>query len=155
MNLTFYFLDENASESMLEFLRTRKEREFEKRLLTRKGVDVSKIGLDLAPVIGSKPSDFLPKSIEELRKEAPKKNIMVGTCEHEGLLFASLGPSNFDEKGIDKLLALLITEENHEDFEALREEAKKMYLKKLSDDEDDKEVAARGYIQVKLNCTKK
>ncbi|CAL2049913.1 unnamed protein product [Caenorhabditis brenneri] len=140
--------DENASESMLAFLRTKKEKEFEKRLLTRKGVDVSKIGLDLAPVIGTKPSDFLPKSIEELRKEAPKKNIMVGTCEHEGLLFASLGPSNFDEKGIDKLLALLITEENHEDFEALREEAKKLYLKKESEEEDDKEVAARGYIQL-------
>uniref|UniRef100_A0A1I7X660 Carboxylic ester hydrolase n=1 Tax=Heterorhabditis bacteriophora TaxID=37862 RepID=A0A1I7X660_HETBA len=52
-----------------------------------KGMDVSKIGLDLAPVVGSTSSDFLPKSIAELRKEMPKKNIMVGTCEYEGLLF--------------------------------------------------------------------
>ncbi|CAB3401147.1 unnamed protein product [Caenorhabditis bovis] len=139
--------DENPSESMLSFLRTRREKEFEKRLLTRKGVDVSKIGLDLAPVIGYKPSDFLPKPIDELRKEAPKKNIMVGTCEYEGLLFASLGPAHFDEKGIDKLLSLLITEENHSNFEELRKEAKELYLKN-ENNEDDKEAQARGYIEL-------
>ncbi|CAI5455918.1 unnamed protein product [Caenorhabditis angaria] len=138
-------IEQNPSENMLSFLRTKKDKEFEKRLLTRKGVDVSKIGLDLAPVIGSKPSDFLPKSLDDLRKEAPKKNIMIGTCEHEGLLFASLGPNNFDEKGIDKLLALLITEENHQNFEELREEAKALYMKK---DEEDKEAITKGYIEL-------
>ena len=53
---------------MLEFLRLRKDREFEKRLLTRKGMDISRMGLDLAPIIGHSQDDFLPQSIAELRE---------------------------------------------------------------------------------------
>lgn len=68
----------------------RKDREFEKRLLTRKGVDISRMGLDLAPIIGTTVDDFLPKPISQLREEAPKRNIMAGTCQHEGLLFGKL-----------------------------------------------------------------
>ncbi|CAD6191147.1 unnamed protein product [Caenorhabditis auriculariae] len=139
--------EENATSEMISYLKTRKEKEFERRLLTRKGVDVSKIGLDLAPVIGKSPEDFLPKPIDELRKEAPKKNIMVGTCEYEGLLFATLGPTNFDVKGIDKLLDLVITNEYHEDYVDLRREARALYLRKEGD-EDDRDAAARGFIRL-------
>src|SRR3569623_936203 len=40
--------------------------------------------LDLTPVIDG---DFLPKPIEDLRKEVPKKQIMTGVTKCEGLLF--------------------------------------------------------------------
>ncbi|KAK6057525.1 Carboxylesterase [Cooperia oncophora] len=103
--------DVQTSRSLVNFLRHRRWKEL------RNGVDVSKIGLDLAPVIGSTPDDFLPKSIDELRKEAPKKNALIGTCQHEGLLF-----------GIEKLLSVVITPENHSNFEELRRQARDLYL---------------------------
>uniref|UniRef100_A0A8R1DMQ2 COesterase domain-containing protein n=1 Tax=Caenorhabditis japonica TaxID=281687 RepID=A0A8R1DMQ2_CAEJA len=32
-------------------------------------------------------NDFFPKPMAELRKEAPKKPVMIGCAEHEGLMF--------------------------------------------------------------------
>lgn len=49
------------------------------------GVDLSKVGYDLGPVLDG---DFLPKSIDELRAEAPRKTALVGTCEYEALIFS-------------------------------------------------------------------
>ncbi|GMT33076.1 hypothetical protein PFISCL1PPCAC_24373, partial [Pristionchus fissidentatus] len=132
-----------TSREMIEFLRTRKGREFERGLLGRKGMDVSKVGLDLAPVIDG---EFLPKTIDELRKEAPKKNIMVGTCEHEGLLFAVLAPNSFDEKGIDKLLSIVIPPELNPEWKELREEAKSIYMEGV--DEYDRQEVARAYVKL-------
>ncbi|WKY14686.1 hypothetical protein Q1695_000315 [Nippostrongylus brasiliensis] len=138
--------DVHSSQDMVDFLRYRKVKEFEKRLITSKGVDVSKIGLDLAPVIGSTSEDFLPKSIDELRKEAPKKNVLIGTCQHEGLLFATLSPSHFNLKGIDKLLSVVITPENHANFEDLRRQARDLYTADIN--LDSKEEVARAYVKL-------
>ena len=85
-----FITDGKSSIDLLNFLRTRRTREFERGLIGRKGVEVSKIGLDLAPVIGDCAYHFLPKPIDQLRKEAPKKNMMLGTCQHEGLLFGKV-----------------------------------------------------------------
>ncbi|VDM53956.1 unnamed protein product [Angiostrongylus costaricensis] len=138
--------DVQTSRSLVDYLRHRSVKEFEKRLITTKGVDVSKIGLDLAPVIGSTPDDFLPKTIDELRNEAPKKNALIGTCQHEGLLFATLSPNQFNLKGIEKLISLVITPENHENFEELRQQALKLY----TDDVNlaNKEQVARAYVKL-------
>uniref|UniRef100_A0A7I5EDU0 Carboxylic ester hydrolase n=1 Tax=Haemonchus contortus TaxID=6289 RepID=A0A7I5EDU0_HAECO len=138
--------DVETSRSLVEFLRRRKVAEFEKRFITSKGVDVSKIGLDLAPVIGTTPDDFLPKSIDELRKEAPKKKALIGTCQHEGLLFATLSPNHFNLKGIDKLISVVITPENHANFEDLRRQARDLYLRNVN--LDSKEEIARAYVKL-------
>lgn len=72
---------------MLDFLRTLPVKAFERGLIGRGGVNMNKSGLDLAPVIDG---EFLPKSISELRKDAPRRNCMIGTCEYEGLIFGLL-----------------------------------------------------------------
>ena len=84
---------------------------------------------------------------------------MIGTCEHEGLLFgesprmsllsnlpATLGPNHFDAKGVEKLLALVITEENHANAEELRKEGRELYLKDIH--EDDKAKIASAFVRV-------
>ncbi|KAK6760149.1 hypothetical protein RB195_021595 [Necator americanus] len=138
--------DPQTSQSLVDYLRHRKVKEFEKRLITAKGMDVSKIGLDLAPIIGMCCNDFLPKSIDELRKEAPKKNCMIGTCQHEGLLFATLSPSHFNKKGFEKLLSIVITSENHANYEELRRQARELYLSDVN--LDNKVEVAKAYVKL-------
>ncbi|RCN28580.1 Carboxylesterase [Ancylostoma caninum] len=138
--------DIQTSQNLVEFLRHRKVREFEKRLISAKGMDVSKIGLDLAPIIGTCPEDFLPKSIDELRAEAPKKKCLIGTCQHEGLLFATLSPSHFNIRGLDKLLSVVITPENHGNYEDLRRQARELYLSGVN--LDNKVEVARAYVKL-------
>jgi hypothetical protein len=40
--------------------------------------------MHLAPVIDG---DFFPRPLNELRKEAPKKNVLAGITAYEGLMF--------------------------------------------------------------------
>lgn len=110
---------------MMDFLRKKPAKLFERGLLGRGGVELRQIGLDLAPTIDG---EFLPRPIAELRKEAPKKKCMVGACQYEGLLFASLGPKQFTVKGIDNLLSIAIPEDKFRNWKELREEARRLYL---------------------------
>ncbi|EPB77658.1 Carboxylesterase [Ancylostoma ceylanicum] len=110
------------------------------------GMDVSKIGLDLAPIVGTSPEDFLPKGIDELRAEAPRKKCLVGTCQHEGLLFATLSPSHFNIRGLDKLLSVVITPENHVNYEDLRRQARELYLSDVN--LANKVEVARAYVKL-------
>ena len=77
---------ENASP--FEFLRTLPASAFECNLF--KKTDPKEYGkFDLAPVLDG---DFFPKPFDQLRKEAPKKLVMVGMTENEGLIFLGLLP---------------------------------------------------------------
>uniref|UniRef100_A0A0R3RL68 COesterase domain-containing protein n=1 Tax=Elaeophora elaphi TaxID=1147741 RepID=A0A0R3RL68_9BILA len=61
-----------------------KAKVFEGSIFNRKWINESRTRVILAPVIDG---DFLPKSIEELRKEEPVKKCMTGTCKYESLFF--------------------------------------------------------------------
>uniref|UniRef100_A0A914CQI3 Carboxylic ester hydrolase n=1 Tax=Acrobeloides nanus TaxID=290746 RepID=A0A914CQI3_9BILA len=85
----------NASKSeqnkaLVEFFRSLPAHQIEMGMMGRKGFRTNRSGmLDLTPVIDG---DFLPKPVEELRKEVPKKIVMTGVTKHEGLLFVALRP---------------------------------------------------------------
>uniref|UniRef100_A0A915ATG3 Carboxylesterase type B domain-containing protein n=2 Tax=Parascaris univalens TaxID=6257 RepID=A0A915ATG3_PARUN len=129
---------------MIDYLRTRSAKLFERGLLGRGGVDVQQIGLDLAPVVDG---DFLPKSVKELRKEAPLKKCMIGTCQYEGLLFAALGANHFNLRGMEKLLSIVIPEDKFPNWKELREEARRIYLDGKSTT-NDRHVVARAYVEL-------
>ncbi|CAJ0957978.1 unnamed protein product, partial [Mesorhabditis belari] len=135
-----------ANADMLKWLRGRPAKEFERALIGRKGVDTSKLGLDLAPLVGHDPTDFFPKPLHDLRKEAPKKNAMAGVCEQEGLLFAVVSPNNMDEKGFDRLLSVCISEDLHLNFKELRAAAKQLYMKDV--DKGDKQAMAKAFVKL-------
>uniref|UniRef100_A0AC35FZV2 Carboxylesterase type B domain-containing protein n=1 Tax=Panagrolaimus sp. PS1159 TaxID=55785 RepID=A0AC35FZV2_9BILA len=70
------------------------------------------IQLPLTPVIDG---DFLPKCLTELRKESPKKLIIAGNCEFEGLLFLALGLKSIDRhlfEGVKHRASMIILEGN-------------------------------------------
>jgi hypothetical protein len=70
------------SKEMIEDLLTKPAKRFEEGLLTSR-IDTAELGLKFIPRIDY---DFLPKSVAELRKEAPKKNYLIGTTTVEALL---------------------------------------------------------------------
>uniref|UniRef100_A0A1I7Y5K5 Carboxylic ester hydrolase n=1 Tax=Steinernema glaseri TaxID=37863 RepID=A0A1I7Y5K5_9BILA len=57
--------------------------------------------LPLTPVVDG---DILPKSVAELRAEAPPKTVMAGVCQYEALLFVALGFVPCNTKQLDRLL---------------------------------------------------
>ncbi|MFH4977318.1 hypothetical protein AB6A40_004027 [Gnathostoma spinigerum] len=137
-----------ASTEMLQFLRKKSAKLFERGIFGKGGIDVRKVKLDLAPVPDG---DFLPKPIHVLRREAPKKRCMVGTCSYEGLLFAAIGSCNFGMKGIDQILDTIVPEENFPNWKEVRENAKELYINKAY----EKHKMAKAFLRVrlKLNCS--
>ncbi|TMS33352.1 hypothetical protein L596_001106 [Steinernema carpocapsae] len=103
------------SKAMLEFYKHISHHDLQIGLFGIRGHRINKRKLDLTPVFGD---EFLPKSIHELRKEAPKKTCMVGAAEYEGLLFAALTFSKptvaHIERGIRRAFLLNHNDKNEE-----------------------------------------
>ncbi|VDN05043.1 unnamed protein product [Thelazia callipaeda] len=135
--------DRESSEKMLDYLRTLPRKVFERGLMSQKDLLINRTYLDLSPVIDG---DFLPKSVSELRKDAPVKACMVGACKHEGLIYAAISPKLFTLNGIDKLLAGYIPKEDYNNYKQLREKAKNYYLKGI--DISDKLSVARVFEEL-------
>jgi hypothetical protein len=81
---------QNSAE-MIQGLLTKPAKRFEKNMLTN-NFDSAIPEFKFAPRIDD---DFLPKSVVELRKEAPKKNCLIGTAEVEALLFGNISTQLF------------------------------------------------------------
>ncbi|ULT90337.1 hypothetical protein L3Y34_008588 [Caenorhabditis briggsae] len=74
----------NDSQSLLDWIQAQPIEE----IIKMKGFEVPASGiLAYTPNLDG---DFLPKPLDELRKESPKKDIMLGFTEHEGLFFEFL-----------------------------------------------------------------
>uniref|UniRef100_A0AC35FL75 Carboxylic ester hydrolase n=1 Tax=Panagrolaimus sp. PS1159 TaxID=55785 RepID=A0AC35FL75_9BILA len=110
-----------------EFLRTLPAHKLQIGIIGKRDAKVNQNGkLDLTPIYDG---DFFPKPIDELRKEAPKKHIMTGITEHEGLLFIGLKPprTNIHDE-IPKLLERELLHHGIKDIEYAKEVMMKMYL---------------------------
>ncbi|CAD5218158.1 unnamed protein product [Bursaphelenchus okinawaensis] len=104
--------------------------------------DRRKKGLDFCPVIDG---DFLPESIDELRKKAKPIQVIIGTTDYEALLFVALGRAQSDMISLEKQLAVQIPETLPE-AEELREEARGIYLRDV--DSRNKVDVAKAFVRM-------
>ncbi|CAD6190682.1 unnamed protein product [Caenorhabditis auriculariae] len=95
--------------------------------------------------------DFFPKPISQLRKEAPKKQIMAGTTEFEGLFFVGLGGMGKNVETIRKF-AKTIYKECDYGVEAgnIQNEIYEYYTKDL--DPKDKEKVIQQLVHFVGDC---
>ncbi|CAL2043715.1 unnamed protein product [Caenorhabditis brenneri] len=86
--------------------------------------------------------DFLPKSLDELRKEAPQKSIMVGVAEHEGLFFSLTGDSRHAKEILKDMVEISYKRDTGEKFEETRKKVYNYYTKGV-DQGDEKKMKER------------
>ncbi|KHJ81157.1 hypothetical protein OESDEN_19157, partial [Oesophagostomum dentatum] len=87
--------------------------------------------------------DFFPKPMEELRREAPRKSIMCGTTQNEGLFFVALGGFGKTAEGFRRFVNRIIRECDYGcDEESVRKEIYDFYMKDV-DPKDKVKVAER------------
>ncbi|CAJ0959363.1 unnamed protein product, partial [Mesorhabditis belari] len=127
--------EEEGNEEMLEWLRCQYAELLELGLSGKKGF--GKPGrLLFTPNIDG---EFFPKSIEELRKEAPRKPRMTGVTQHEGLFFVGLTGLNKTYEGMQRYLERSITDDSYEGAQKLREQTLEFYFSDVNT-KDKKEV---------------
>uniref|UniRef100_A0A8R1DIG6 Carboxylic ester hydrolase n=1 Tax=Caenorhabditis japonica TaxID=281687 RepID=A0A8R1DIG6_CAEJA len=81
--------------------------------------------------------DFIPKPLEELRKEAPKKSVMIGFAEYEGLFFDFLSKDTTKPKeALRAAIANYYKEDTGENFEDVRERIYSFYTQNIDENDD-------------------
>lgn len=122
----------SGSTELLEFMNNLPA----EKLLERTGFEHSISGMvSFSPNLDE---DFFPKPLDELRRDASKKPVMIGMTEHEGLLFAFTDP-NFTTS--TEMMKKKISEEYKKDLvenpEKVHQEVFDFYmnLKSLSNEE--------------------
>uniref|UniRef100_A0A8R1EIX4 Carboxylic ester hydrolase n=1 Tax=Caenorhabditis japonica TaxID=281687 RepID=A0A8R1EIX4_CAEJA len=112
------------SKEIMDWLKTKPIEEMEKMngyVIPVTGVFVYEPNID---------GDFLSKPLDELRREAPKKAIMLGVAEHEGLFFEFLGQDSRPTEEILKSgIEALYKEDTGPDFLKVREKIFNFYTK--------------------------
>ncbi|KAK6015330.1 Carboxylesterase [Ostertagia ostertagi] len=103
----------------------------------------SRLGMGVHPKKGFHPSisgnllfvpnfdgDFFPKPMSELRRESPRKSIMTGTTQHEGLFFVALGGFSKTKEGFRRFCQSVIKECDYDnDVEDVRRDVFEFYMK--------------------------
>uniref|UniRef100_A0A7E4V2D1 Carboxylic ester hydrolase n=1 Tax=Panagrellus redivivus TaxID=6233 RepID=A0A7E4V2D1_PANRE len=128
-----------------EFLRTLPAATLQVGIFGTGNYEVNRNGkIDLTPVFDK---DFFPKPVEELRKEAPKKIIMTGVTEHEGLLFVGMRPAKLDVHAeVDKLLDRELIHHNVKDIETVKEKLMTLYTKGV--DSNNKKEVTKAIVKI-------
>jgi carboxylesterase type B len=112
------------SHKMIEQLRTLPAAKFGAAMKLDSEGRTAKLQTEIGPRIDG---DFLPKTVKELRCDAPKKPKMIGVCEHEGLLLQAFAKETSFSK-IERLIAERIPESLYKNFRELRKEALQLYI---------------------------
>ncbi|KAK0424071.1 hypothetical protein QR680_008483 [Steinernema hermaphroditum] len=144
-------LDPNSTKTeqnkaLLEFMRALPAHQLQIGLFGMRGHRINKGKLDLVPIIDG---DFLPKPIEELRKEAPKKKCMVGATTHEGLLFAALTFVKPSVSVVDRTIRRafhLSRNDSGPEIEGVINKVRSVYL--TEDDRNDPKKLTKATIRV-------
>ncbi|CAP29787.2 Protein CBG10352 [Caenorhabditis briggsae] len=82
--------------------------------------------------------DFLSKPLDELRKEAPKKSVMVGVAEHEGLFFSLTGDPRPADQILKEMICVSYKEDTGEKFEENRKKVYEFYAKNVDPNDEAK-----------------
>lgn len=92
--------------------------------------------------------DFLPKTLDELRKDAPKKDVMIGVAEHEGLFFDFLArdPTKPDD-ALKRAIGAYYKEDTGEDYLETQQKVYNFYTKGV--DTEDYQAMKRVLIDVR------
>ncbi|TKR67743.1 hypothetical protein L596_023844 [Steinernema carpocapsae] len=107
--------------------------------------NMEKLQAEIGPCLSA---PFFPKSLEELKKEAPPKPMLIGTCQYEGLVFLAHPKYNrFNAKRyVGELIDARIPE-TLPNYEEKRLEARKMYFKGHKSPRNQKE-AMHGFVDI-------
>ncbi|TKR86401.1 hypothetical protein L596_011001 [Steinernema carpocapsae] len=136
---------EEDNAAMMAFLRTVPSSKLGASMIDNPEVFAS-ARLPLTPVIDG---EILPKSISELRKEAPQKTVMAGVCQFEALLFVALGFVPANAKQLDKILdvATSIFADNGKNPVKARAEIKELY-KDCEASRRNKKLIAETFVSI-------
>ncbi|VDO72292.1 unnamed protein product [Haemonchus placei] len=93
--------------------------------------------------------DFIPKSVSELRKEAPAKPMLIGCCASEGLIFCKFTLMGFEKhpslSSIMEQISRLIPEKHQPRlFKKIREEV----FEKLAVNPQNPVIVARAFTEI-------
>ncbi|EGT46979.1 hypothetical protein CAEBREN_01853 [Caenorhabditis brenneri] len=128
-----------GSNELYEFMRNLSM----EKLLERTGFEHSTSGMvSFGPNVDG---DFFPKPLDELRKEASKKPVLIGMTEHEGLLFAFSDPyfTTADDV-LKKKIPMEYKEDVVENPEEYQKEVFDYYMNYIQDSNEKKLVAYTG-----------
>ncbi|CAP28332.2 Protein CBG08702 [Caenorhabditis briggsae] len=76
--------------------------------------------------------DFFPKPFDELRKMAPKMDVLVTVTEYEGLIMAAFQPKN---KTFDEVVSEIFAADRVKDPEATKKTIVDFYMKNVDDND--------------------
>ncbi|KHJ87081.1 Carboxylesterase [Oesophagostomum dentatum] len=137
--------EDSDSEGLLHFMQAQPSSHLEVGIHPKKNFRHSQSGnLYFVP---NYDGDFFPKPMEELRREAPRKSIMCGTTQNEGLFFVALGGFGKTAEGFRRFVNRIIRECDYGcDEESVRKEIYDFYMKDV--DPKDKVKVAERMVEV-------